>query len=300
MAKNKERQHYIQKASLTPWADDNKNIFLYLKKERKIIVSSPVNIGVERNFYALPDLSKTEFLVAKGLTDFAGISDNLISRLYSFSVFKQSAQDAKERRIWQKVQNTFIEELYGVVESKFPRERLLANDLSFWRKDKKMTLDCVAYIVRQQFRTKRTQDTIVMLQKENSYWDDNYIDWEKVYKYYNFILPINVIENIMNSIHLFNLEVVTVENENALLVGDQPVINLETWEPQGSNPLSRISLYYPISPVQALCIYHNDSKIQFHGKLPQEDVDKLNNKQIERSLYQVYSNSEKLLHKYFK
>ena len=199
MAKNKERQHYIQKASLLPWADDNKKIFLYLKKDKKIIISSPKHIGVEHNFYALPDLSETEFIVAKGLTHVAGISDNFISRLYSFSVFKQDTQDDRVKRIWQKVQNTFIEELYGVVESSFPREKLIANDLAFWRNDKKMTLDCVAYIVHQQFRTKRTQDIIVMKQKENSYRDGNYIDWEKVYKYYNFILPINVIENIMNS-----------------------------------------------------------------------------------------------------
>ncbi len=284
---------------MIPWADDNKNIFLYLKKDRKIIISSPGNIGVERNFYALPDLSETELLMALGLTHFAGIPDSYILALHSHSLAKQNAKNDLEMRELQKVQNTYIEELYGVVESSFPREQLIANDLSFWRKDKKMTQDCVAYIVRQQFRTKRTQDVIVMHQKENSYWNGNYIDWKKVYKYYNFILPINVIDNIMNSIHLFNLEIVAVENGDALLIGDQPVINLETWEPQGSNPLSRISLYYPLSPLQALCLYHRDSKTQFHGKLSQEDVDKLNNKQIERSLYQVYSNSEKLLQKYF-
>jgi hypothetical protein len=293
-----KRQHYVQKASLKPWTDKNNSICVYLKKENRIFRSSTKDVGVEDFFYALPDLNLNEKKVALGLSRKANLPDILITSLFAILENEKNAISPEEILYWRKKRKNFIEERHASIENAFPLKRILNQDLSFWRTDEKVTHDCVSYLYHQLFRTKRTQETVTNLQFQDPSPLNHDIDWSKVWKYESFSLPLKVITVMMENIEQYNLEIISTDSKIPFIIGDQPVINLAFIPHKRGQPLSHMFLYYPISPILALCFYHRDSYIQYHGKLTESDVDRLNRKQIETSLQQVFSTSEKIFEKY--
>jgi hypothetical protein len=276
----KRRQHHVWKSYLRAWAKDEK---IFCLQNGRIFESNISSVGVERDFYKLPTLSKKDFEYIKILI---GKSPNPLTRLHKdflilFSIFgwlkenppPHMASDAEfESLIDQQIINT-EEDFHSSIESNMSSimDAIRRRDISFYNDDEQCG-KFLHFLSLQLLRTKGVRERVVA----KLYPDDFNIG--NCWNILRHILAVDYGGRLL--LERKKRPLFLIENNTGVpfITGDQPIINL-LGSPQSTEPPPLLAFYYPVTPWLAIILDEAKERCDYgDGALSIDQVSKLNSK----------------------
>ena len=250
-------QHYVWKHYLKAW--QQLNGFVHCLRQGKVFSSNPKNLMVERDFYALKTISRTD--VAFILAFFMKSNPHLLR--INWNLLVEWATIANMNEVLQKEENVLpsdksymrqvviesMEKFHANIESGFvPILQELRN-----QKTRFMTSDMTAiqffhFVAHQYFRTKLMRNRISDgLRRENNGQDFSHLTNTMCAFFANNLGGTLFVDRSDFSINFLN-----APNGTSFITGDQPIVNLLATG--DDTPPKELALYYPISPKLAVLL----------------------------------------------
>lgn len=300
----KRRHHYIWRKYLRAWS---KNETLWCYMGGKIFKSNLMNIGQEKDFYKLKELSarEMEFIhkvaieptptplqeLNKGwITAF-----NIVFKLRR-ALKQRGINDPKLKQLFDELIHNLEEDLHGKIESGAIGyiESILKEDINFYKTDKGY-IDFTHFLCIQYMRTKKIKSNVLAKVRPIQS-----IDTEKIWNILSHILATNMGWNLYADRHSFRMFLLKNQSQKELITGDQPVINTFATGLLDAGPPQKLEFYYPISPKLAILIRESaDNRGTNDIILKEDDVNKYNLMIIKQSHNQIYATSAEVLNKLF-
>jgi len=296
----KKKQHFVWRYYLRKWAN-NERIFCLM--DQKIFATNLMNIGQEKYFYRLKELTNPEIqvlstLIKKNNTPMLRKLNqgwiNFFDMVFEIkkNVDKAERSDSKINQIFDVLICNFEEDFQGSIESTGIEflEKLYKKDLSFYKNDEKL-ISFLFFICQQYFRTQKIQTNVISALKQ--------------FKNLNIEVMWPVLRHISATSVGFSLFAdrndfypIIIENQSnlPLITGDQPVINTYANGLSLNEEAKDLEFYYPLSPKMAFLLtpkekYKGKSVISFYEK----DVMEYNRYSFDQSGRQVYASNQDVL-----
>lgn len=282
----KRGHHYVWQHYLKSWSNHSQ---LYCLRNKKVFHSNTKNVGKKRDFYKLKNLSKKEIHLLKSLikemsqNGLKNIHEGWLDIFVFFSSFNENALEPKnledifhniEEDLMSKIENDALEPL-----------KLIQNKNIYFQKNDRNYYTFLIFLAIQYVRTNKMKSNMNEINFGEGINRDNI--WS--------VLKYNIATNIAHSIfsHRF-YKLVLMENDSneALITGDQPVINIAsegTYEKEATD----VELYYPISPKLAILITNKYDHTVKH--IEADEVKYYNSAIYKHSHEQVYAASKETL-----
>jgi hypothetical protein len=291
-------QHYVWRHYLEAWEIKGR---LFASRNRAAPYgSSAKKVGKERDFYRLPRLRPQDVAFAdqiisgmqitddakrqaRGWFDPAAVVKTVISHFAGRDMpeFVQSALNEFEIEAEEKIHS-------GIEDDATPLlSQLRQGDSSFWCKND----DAAAFsffISLQHLRTKR--GVVKLAESFNAYDTDGVA--ERVWPYLKFAMASNMGFSFYQERTRWSLNVVSAGSQVQFITADQPTMNLIP--PVDHNG---IALFYPLSPMRALIMEHQDNSpiAPASGVMADAQVDALNLRLAGYAHEQVYGSDREYL-----
>lgn len=302
----KRRQHYVWQHYLEAWTTNGQ---LYCLRNSSIFRTNTLNIGQQRDFYRLQELTPNDIVLIKLLyvnnspLFLQPLHNQLLDEFNLAFELKREYEKSREKNEEFEKQiditiNNLEENLHcGIENMAIPfLEKVQKKDLSFY-KDEQNRIEFNYFIATQYLRTNHMRQRLKQA----------FQDIPAKYAHFNF--DINRIWNVVTHITATNLgfslsrpeyhiNIFLLENNTDVpfVTGDQPLINLKS-DPKSFEVPSKLELYYPQTPEIALMFSMNDT-ISFSQNVSPCEVKKLNDLMVASSQEQVYANEENVLKQY--
>jgi hypothetical protein len=250
-----------------------------------------MNIGQERDFYAVKDITDKEIEYISAITKkrHGGVLDEHNSWFVDLYKNVSALHDTKEASDEiKKLLIQFEEDLMSVIEADGIAylELLLAGNSAFFNKEKHRAKFCY-FLMIQFVRTKRMSEKITNALRnhlsEKSINIDNIWAVEKYIDAGHMALSLSLDKQY--KIYLLNNA-----TEEPFITGDQPIFNTKAIG-LGDKVPTEIEFYYPISPSVAVVV----SKNTHQNEVNLEAVRRFNSFVKEMSHEQIYANKEEFL-----
>lgn len=301
--KNKTKQHYVWQRYLKEWATAGS---VWCKRGDKIFPTDTINIGQERFFYKLNELTEKDInwiksFIAKnknkslreaneGWIDLFNKAFEIKRVLSKKNISHQKIDEALDFAI-----KNLEEELHCVYENAGSSylSRLLSKDGSFFS----IPSDCIAFshfISTQFMRTKKMQDTMI-----RQFVGNNDFNVNAVWPVLRHVLSLNIATSIFNVREKYSL--VILENCHSLkfITSDQPVINTYAVGVDELAPINNHEFYYPVSPNLAVLLTDRPEYRRTTVAYPLvSTIEWLNSAIAEFSHEQIYADSKEVLAKH--
>jgi len=296
----KKKQHYVWRKYLKKWSEKDS---IHCLMGQKVFNTGLMNVGQERYFYKLKELTSSEI---KFLKLFINQSDRPLLRQLNhgwIDFFNQVHELRKKLddhqtshpeldKYFDVLICNFEEDYHCSIESKGDEflERLYKHDLSFYSDDEKL-ISFLNYLCVQYFRTQRIAANIS--RNLNGFKGLNI---EAMWSVLRHVCATNVGLSLYEERSLFSLVILENHTSTPFITGDQPVINIYAIGLQDEEIPEELELYYPLTPQSALLLTKND-KYKAHSvqAISEEDVLFFNKGIYDQSERQVYSACPKLL-----
>jgi len=285
MTKN---QHYVWRHYLSPWTQNNSSIGkISCLRNNRIFTTSLSNIACERYFYELKSLSKFEYEFLHGMFVGKATGVQADTNLHWLATFCFADEHIEEK-------TQIFENHHSRVE-KSAREhldQLRKGDVSFWSNEKHRE-KFAFFLATQYFRTKWIKDGIAQVcAKVNIMFPQCPLRPDHLWLPFSLLSASNVSTNILH-----NKPILLFAQDNSLIVGDQPAINV--YATFDDRQPEKFELYYPITPTCALLLteqddYNNGQTIQ----LSPQDIAHYNKLQWNCSNDQVFAREESHLQRF--
>jgi hypothetical protein len=284
----KRGHHYVWQHYLKSWSNHSQ---LYCLRHNKIFPSNTKNIGKKRDFYKLKCLSEKEIDLLKSLikpmsqNELKNIHEGWLDIFVSFSSFNENAVVDYPKKLEDRFHN-IEEDLMSKIETDaLEALKLIQNKNIYFQKNDRNYYTFLIFLAIQYVRTNKMKSNMNEINFGEGINRDNI--WS--------VLKYNVATNIAHSIfsHRF-YKLVLIENDSneALITGDQPVINIASggmYEKEASD----VELYYPISPKLAILITNKyDHTVKY---IEADEVKYYNSAIYKHSHEQVYAASKETL-----
>ena len=249
MQNDKKRQHYVWKKYLKPWTVDGR---IWCRRGDDLFNTSPDNVAQEKFFYYAEPLNDAEFLIVHAVIDRAHPSarDTLLRDLEMYRSSSESSEHSRKNS---------IENYHDLVENiaRDSLDRLSEGDRSFLDDVRKRAYFSY-FVALQQMRTKKTrQDSISAVSQvpappslEGKY------DVSKMENVFALIFA-DILGNWIHSKGHFVF--LNCPTDREFVTSDQPVFNVHK-DPKLLVPVTRLELYYPISPKTMVLITDQHDK----------------------------------------
>jgi Protein of unknown function (DUF4238) len=290
MPERKHRQHHVWQHYLKPWASGG-NIFSLI--DGKPCQPNTKNVAVERHFYRLRRLTKTDIALVKLFID-AGPSharrlhEDFVAALLMPRAFVEQHKehlknpaDMEELLLTQEI--NVLEDYHASIEDSFtPKLLAIRNgDLSFYDD----THECIMfarYMATQYMRTKGIKvRTIEIFLRKNG------LDIGRVWDIASLMQGVNIGCSLFLGRNRQQLMLLRNNTELEFITGDQPVINLHGGD--RSKAPEQLCMYYPVDPRAALIWGDVDEKIPYATeRLTAEQVSDLNQRMFAAAHSQVF------------
>jgi hypothetical protein len=304
MTTKKRRHHYVWRNYLRPWAS-NEQIWCY--RDSSYFPTNLMNIGQERDFYKLKNLSKRNIEIINKVINLASseelkqINQNWVT-LFDFVFNLKELSDSKgindaelDKLIDEQIYN-FEENIHGAIENNSIKflQFILSENLNFYDNDDDC-VDFLYFLCVQYMRTNNVKQNVIATIASTG---SNLLDIENTWNILAHIFATNISCNLY--IKRKNFKIVLLRNLSVdvrFITGDQPVINIHAKEK--GKTVEKLELYYPVSPTHAILLTEDDSYISGEKrKLPVEEVDEYNKMIVNQSHEQLYASSKHDLERY--
>jgi Protein of unknown function (DUF4238) len=257
-ANRKLNQHYVWQAYLRAWTIDGN---LWCLRSGKLYPSSTRNVGSERLFYALPDLTPIDLdFIEKAAIDkspdalksghrehlemytgpwnlrrFVENNPDIDPELRSFVLMKLEEEIANaEENYHNDIEDAFLPIL----------ELLRAGNATFYERDDDV-IDFLHAISTQYFRTRNVKENVIAAVKI----PNDMI--RRIWSPLSHIFAVNVGSSFYRERRLHKIVLLDNVSGTSFIAGDQPIINLHA-TPFDNIPPTELEFYYPLTPTKAM------------------------------------------------
>ena len=306
MSNIKKRQHYVWRHYLRNWSDKEK-IWTYFKELNKIEKPGLMGVAQEKYFYKLIDFTDEEesflknFLDKTTPEDLKGLVFDYFNVFTSVSKLKKQIEKSNRKSTTKlaeeirKLEFNAMEDAYGLIENtghKIINCKSLS-DLKSLDNSEFDLFGAIMFLSFQYFRTKqRKVAALSAFAGEGKF--------EIIAKKCWNIISYQMSTKLAKSICLDkNLRFVFIQNQTEIpfITGDQPVFNILNDELDDDGNVTKLELYYPLSPKNALSIHFRENQIEkfIEKQADKKLVDFLNKKVIENSSFYVFADNKETL-----
>lgn len=278
------------------WSD-NEQVWCY--RDDKIFLTNLMNIGQERDFYRLKDLTDQDIeviglIVNKSHSEMIKKLNHGWIELFT-AVFKirEKVNDLGisdsdfEQEIEKKIVN-LSENFHSNIESgaiKF-LEGMLTNNTDFLS-DEDSAIEFIHYLCVQYFRTKNTKENI-----GNAVSELRVLDIDKAWNILSHIFATTLGCSIYVERALWSAVILQNRTNTLFITGDQPIINTYAAFGKEVTEHDHLEFYYPLSPNKALLLTKRSEYLSVPSKdLSEEEVVCFNDAIIDLSYEQIYAAS---------
>ncbi|MHB0925204.1 MAG: DUF4238 domain-containing protein [Gallionellaceae bacterium] len=304
----KTKQHYVWRNYLKSWTSNGS---IWCSRKGKVFPSDLMNIGQERYFYKLKELTENDIkfvikfaiepikhkLLRELNTDWLNLF-NLIFKLKNFVKEKGVIEPELNEQIELAIHN-MEEDYHQSIEGNAIKhiDSILAKDISFFQTEKGR-MDFAYFLCVQYMRTKKRQEAMCnqFKNQDNPYLEG--VNMENAWSVMRHIYATNMGFSLFADSNRFKMVLINNESTTPFITGDQPVIN--TYAAGGSNKhVSDVEFYYPVSPRLAILISPK-SEYQSVNEFDISDVDAhaFNIAMLKASHEQIYADSEATIANY--
>ena len=293
------RQHYVWRHYLEAW--QNEDGLVHWSRNGVIIPpTNPLNIMVERDYYKLPPITKSEAVSLKEYIEktapqpLVKLHWDFIDTLAYISHANELVQSsdissAADKQYVLSVAIETEENLQGMIEQ---------NALHLLKELRQKRTEFIAideaaiaffhFIAHQYFRTKRIREAIGEVLSQISPNND-------YAKFTNVLCHIYAV-NLGSSLFMDRneLDIIFLENSEDLgfITGDQPVVNL-MGTGDDSEP-TELALYYPLSPDLSCLVSPKEYRL-CSANISNTTVEELNHFMARKSKHSLVANSNRAL-----
>jgi hypothetical protein len=290
----KRKHHYVFQSYLSSWEVNDK---VWCLRSGRVFNSSTENVAQQRDFYKLQELMDLDILMIEMIA--IGPSPALLQPLYRnlLMIFQlpfvarriigeEKATDATTAALDEMIHN-LEEDAHSQIESDgavFLND-IKAGDLSFYKDDDKCH-NFGYFVTFQYFRTKNLRERIESKLPKLEHREAVSRGWSLI----SHVFATNVAWTLFRDRRKYRIVLLDSDGAVPFIAGDQPVINTMGIESE------ELRLFYPVSPMRAILLTSDPA--EYPGERHIVDavtVANYNSMIFERSLEQVYSNSEVLL-----
>lgn len=295
MSNIKRRHHYVWQHYLTPWLINKK---IYCLRNNSAFQSNTINIGQQRDFYKLKELSSEDIDFIKKLAidpaqeHLAALHSNLLNTFSAVFKIKNVIEnnkidDPEIKHALDIAIHNLEEELHCSVEGvgeKYLR-LLYQEDISFWNNEDDI-MHFSYFLSVQYMRTKKIKANLC------SQFDGMLLErTERIWNLLAHMLATNIAWSFYADRDSCSLILLKNEAELNFIAGDQPCINIKANStPAGEIP-DRIALYYPVTPKLAILL-QDESCVERVRSIKEQDVKKYNALMYANSHEQIFAQSE--------
>lgn len=291
------RQHHVWRSYLAEWATEGK---IFCLSEGQIFDTNPVNVGVERDFYKLPDLADEDIKVilsliehvthpaAKELFENMIVEFSLPKRLKEFGQevgragFIEAA-DERAIQLEEKMHSLFEGHMADIFKA------IRRKDLSFYD-DPVLCGQFCHFLCLQSFRTKGVQQRIFSGAAGKQYAET----MERIWPLVRQIKAVEIGAGLMLARKKRPLILLENETEVPFITGDQPVINLLGADYK--TPPKYLALYYPLSPKLAVILDEATERTGYvSGPMSVDEVILLNSRIQAAAHKQIFGSTRAVL-----
>lgn len=301
----KRRHHYIWQHYLCPWASDRK---IWCLRDGKVFETSTINIGQERDFYRVEELSSQDIeyirvmavnssvgLLKRSNEDWLPIFQHIFKvrdLLISKGIRKDDLEESMDIFL-----NNIEEEFHAMIEGNSIKyiNNLIALDVTFFDNEEDR-MAFYHYLCVQYLRTKNIKENL--LKNMSSMPQTRHINMDGCWSIMRHIFATNIAFSLFAD-KTFKLVLAEAAGSEKYITGDQPIINTFAVVAGRNNLPEDMEFYYPISPSTALLVtrskeYSPSEKISIGN----DDVVKYNNAIFKSSFEQIYASSKDQLSAY--
>lgn len=293
----KRRHHYVWRHYLRAWSENEQ---IWCSRDNKIFPSNLMNIGQERDFYRLKDLTTQDIEFIKLLIG-ANQSEMLTKLNHGWiklftAVFKiretVNVLGISDSDFEEEIEKQIInigEDFHSDIESgaiKF-LDGMLTNDTDFLN-DEDSSIEFIHYLCVQYFRTKNIKESA-----SSAVSQLGLLDIDKAWNILSHIFSTTLGWGIYAERAVWNVVILENLTSTPLITGDQPIIN--TYAAFGNEVIEHdhLEFYYPLSPNKALLLTKKTEYQKVpHKELSETEVAYFNDAIVDLAYEQIYSSSK--------
>lgn len=293
----KRRHHYVWRNYLRAWSDSEQ---IWCLRDQKIFHSNLMNIGQERDFYRLKDLTYQEIEFIKLLIDsnqlemikklnhgwielFTGVF-KIRGTVNNFGISNAEFEKEIEKQIINLGEDFHSEIEAGSI--KF-LDGMLINNTNFIN-DEEHVVDFIHYLCVQYFRTKNIKENAASAVEEL-----DLLDVDKTWNILSNIFSTTLGWSIYSERTLWSAVILENHTNTSFLTGDQPIINTYAAFSNEVAAHNHLEFYYPLSPKKALLL---TKRSEYQGmqckELSETEVINFNNAIVDLAYEQIYAASK--------
>ncbi|MES1942318.1 hypothetical protein T5B8_18858 [Salinisphaera sp. T5B8] len=296
----KRRHHYVWQYYLSAWGADEK---VWCLRGRKTFETSTLNIGQERDFYRVEELSSEdiEHIRVLAVQQSAGLLKKLnegwidtfqaIFKVRDALIDRGVPEDALKEVI-DIAMNNMEEDFHSMIEQEsIPyMEKLREGDVSFFGDDEHRMAFC-HYLCMQYFRTKRIKVNVLKNLSELPQLAS--VNLDACWTIMRHVFATNMAFSVIADRSKFSPVILRPPSGIRFIAGDQPVINTHATLGTNNEIPNKTEFFYPVSPNAALLMSESESSDVEHNKgLSEDEVAAYNRAIFENSHEQIYAATE--------
>lgn len=279
------RQHYVWRHYLRAWST---NDHIWCLRNGKKFSSNLINVGQERDFYAVNDISDNDirYIMDVSKKRHAGVlnesNKDFVEFYRSVSMLRSKAHEDNEIKN-QLIQ--FEEKLMSSIEADGIEYMKLLSDgeVEFFYEEAHRA-KFSHFLMIQFVRTKRMSETIKAGMRD--YLARIQVNVDNVWPVEKYIDAGHMALSLYADKE-FRISLIRNESDAEFITGDQPILNIHGIGSGNSVP-ANTSFYSPISPRLAFIL----SKDEYPSIAASQDVARYNSFIREMSLEQIYASTE--------
>ncbi|KEK26512.1 DUF4238 domain-containing protein [Shewanella xiamenensis] len=299
----KRRHHYVWRNYLRSWSDNEQ---IWCARNKKVFPTNLMNIGQERDFYRLNELTKQEIsfltlLINQHTSEAIQKLNHGWVELFT-AVFKIREQvnnhglsdDEFEAEVEKQIINLGEDFHCGIEEGaiKF-LDGLLDSGTNFLA-DEDNAIEFIHYLCVQYFRTKKMKESAA-----SSVSQLGLIDMDKAWNILSHTFSTALAWSIYAERSQWSSVILENHTPSPFLTSDQPIINTYAAFDKQVKDHDELEFYYPLSPEKALLL---TKKAEYKGmsskSLNELEASAYNDIMIDMSHEQIYSFQKEQLEMY--
>jgi hypothetical protein len=299
----KRRHHYVWQKYLKPWEVDGQ---IWCRREDKSFPTSTVNIGQQRDFYRLKELTVEEIAFIRKVAidpttpnlratneEWIG-TFQLVFEIRGLLIAQGMPPDVAEELLDVPI-NNLEEDLHEQIEAKAIDliDSVLRGDVGFYSRQQGR-LDFSHFLAVQFMRTKRVQDSFCESFKQAPISES--IRLEHCWPAMRHIFATNMAFKLFAESASYHMVLVRNSTRIPFITGDQPVLNTYAAGKFGKEIVQETEFYYPVAPSLAILVSkRSEHQLNRELSVNEEQVRFYNRAIAETALEQVYANQEDAL-----
>lgn len=295
--------HYVWRKYLEPWSFNNQ---IWCHREGNLFQTNIKNVGRQRDFYKLEELTENEIRILKKLF-IDSVPDTELKklhlgwlRIYGLVpalvrlINETQSINQEDKKLLDITLHNIEEDFHSKMEDAHLPDlaSMIEKDLSFYENDERR-IHFLNFICLQYFRTKKFLDRMRCVFNDAG---RGIMDTKKAAGFMRMFGAANVGASIFREKSLWKLVLLQNQSNIPFITCDQPVMNTYAYGKPTEAHVDDLEFYYPITPELSVLLTR-DKHYSYTDKTDVEDlqVNGYNALAVDTSHEQTYGNQKQVL-----